>query len=328
MAGTQERLMVLKMLEEKRISAREAEELLAALDRASGSHQNGTGPSEGTGPRPRHAPSQSEPAPELDLGDLGRGIRDAVHRFTEGLGKLAEGTARGEDLGSWIRDTLGTARVTVEKEIRVPAGTGLAARRVVFAGASGDVAVRSADVDQPWGTAFLTVWGPNELTARQSAEDMQVRVEARGDDLEISVGPGLTAEGGGAPGRPARWECRVDLSVPRASGVRISTASGDIRAAGIGADSSLSTASGDVALRSPAGSVKVRTASGDVTVRLAPDSGARIEAATASGEIAVRAPLTVERFTSTRLVGSSGAARWTIDVGTASGDIVIEAEPG
>lgn len=304
MAGSQERLMVLKMLEEKRISAEEAEELLSALGRAEAARG-------GERPRPERGPGPERPAfePDIDFGDLGRTIRDTVRRFTEGFGTMAEKSPWGRGFGDWIRDTLGEAKVSVEREIRIPLEADRPIGRVAFDGGSGSISIRGTDASEITGTAVFTVHGPNEETARRIAEGLEVVWDRRDDTLALSIRSSAAEDGGAREsGRAIRKQERLDLAVPRSAGLRITTSAGD------------------VTLRSVQSDATVQTASGSVSLRLSPDARVRVEAATASGEITVCAPLTVERFTRTRFAGVLNEPQATVRIETASGDIRIEAQ--
>lgn len=303
MAGSQERLMVLKMLEEKRISAEEAEELLSALGRAEAAR--------GGGERPERGPGPERPAfePDLDFGELGRTIRNTVRRFTEGFGTMAEKAPWGRGFGDWIRDTLGEARISVEREIRIPLEPDRPPVRIAYEGSSGAISIRGTDAPSITGTAIFTVFGPDEATARRIAEALELVSERRDDTLAMSIRSSAAEDSTGQGSRRAiRKEERLDLAVPRSAGLRITTTSAD------------------VTLRSVTSDTAVRTASGSVSLRFSPEARVRVEATTGSGEITVRAPLTVERFTRTRFAGVLNAAEATVRIESASGDIRIEAE--
>jgi hypothetical protein len=305
MAGSQERLMVLKMLEEKRISAEEAEELLSALGRAEAERGGGERPRTERGPGPERPAFE----PDLDFGELGRTIRNTVRRFTEGFGTMADKAPWGRGFGDWIRDTLGEARISVEREIRIPLELDRPPVRIAFEGSSGAISIRTTDAPSITGTAIFTVFGPDEGTARRIAEALELVSERKDDTLALSIRSSAAEDPTRQePRRAVRREERIDLAVPRSAGLRITTTSAD------------------VTLRSLRSDTAVRTSSGRISLRLSPEARVRVEATTTSGEITVRAPLTVERFTRTHFTGLLNDAEVTVRIESASGDIRIEAE--
>lgn len=355
--GSQERLMVLKMLQEGRIKAEEAEELLAALDRA-----------ERPGPRdegPRHEHERGPHGPDLafDFGDLGRGIREAARSFAEGMRRLAEQGSWDHIFGDFFREA-GGAAVTVDREISLPLEPGAMPARISWNGTSGDVIIRGSDEPRIAGTAHIRVVASDQANAKRFADELRVFTENRSGTIEISARP-PRPEGSpsGGHGPHPRYEIRLELAIPRAMGAKISTASGDVDVSGVDGEVSLTAASGDIALSTVTGAITVNTASGDVkvsectsaslqlrsasgdmdvaiapptpisaridtasgdvTLRIAADARVRIDAASLSGEVTVHAPLQVEELKRSRLVGVLNAPDGSVKVCTASGDVSI-----
>ena len=351
MAGSAERQMVLKMLQEGRIGADEAEELLAALERAQRPGQPET--------EEREEPERPADQPELDFGEIGRGIREAVRGLTEGLQKLTEKVPWGRDLGEWFRTALGGSKATVERAIVCPAEA--VVDRVAVKASNGKVTVRGAQGGRPTGKARVTAWGADDASARRLAEEVRVFTTVREGLLEISYG----AAGSGDEGAPPpRFEVDLELQVPDGVSLDATTTSGDLVLEDLAGELALETASGSVRLgairgratvTTSSGSVRgeqrgadrleVRTSSGDVALTLAPSTGAsarittasgdvvlrlestarvRVEATTSSGEVVVRAPLRVEELGRSRFVGVQGEADGEIRLSSSSGNLRIE----
>ncbi len=348
--------MVLKMLQEGRIGAEEAEELLRALDRAQGPRRQ----------EDDRGDDRASEQPELDFGQIGRGIRDAMKGLTEGLRKLSETVPWGRDLGEWFRAALGGSKASVDRDVAVPSGTTV--ERVLIKGEAGAVSVRGSQEAGAAGKAHITAWGPDEAAAQRLAEGVRVFTQVRDGVLEITAG---APEGGShQPGERApaeRYEVALEMQIPAAAALEVTTTSGSVATADLDGEAILHTASGRVSLTglrgpttvatasgdisgehaganrlevksssgdvklslapAPGAFVRITTSSGDVVIRLAPDVRARVEATTVSGEVSVRAPLRVEEAGRTRFVGVQGGSDSTVSLTSSSGDLRIEA-PG
>jgi hypothetical protein len=351
-----ERQMILKMLQEGRINAEEAEELLAALDRAETSR---SGPRPGDETRDRARP---RPEPDMDFGDLGRSIREAVKGFADGMRKLAEETPWGSGFGDWFRQATGGAKVTVEREVSLPFDGGLPAT-LAWSGTSGSVVLRGSDESRIAGKAVLAVTGFDESSAREIAGSVEVVAGRKGDVLELSFNATRRPGAPGTPGPRPHVE-RLELSIPRRMGVRVRTASGDITVASLDGDVAVTTASGgvgltgltgavsaqsasgavdvassrpaslearsasgrlDIALSPPRGAtVRLETASGDIELRIDREACTRIEASSLSGEVTATAPLHVEELTRSRVAGVLNSPDGSVKAKSMSGSIRIE----
>jgi hypothetical protein len=355
--GSQERQMILQMLQEGRIKADEAEELLSALDRA-----------ERAGPRdegPRHGREHAPHGPDFafDFGDLGRGIREAARAFAEGMRKVAEQGSWDSIFGDLFRGASGGAAM-VDREVSLPLEPGALPARLSFSGSSGNVSIRGTDEPKVTGTAHIRVVAANQETAARLADEVHVFAERREDRVEISARPPRPEEPPPlGPHVPPRYELRLELAIPRSMGAAIQTASGDIELSGLDGEITLTAASGNIKLSSvggpvtastgsgdltasdctsaslqlrsasgdmdvsisppPSASVRIDTASGDLVLRIAREARARIEASSLSGEVTVHAPLRIEELSRSRLVGVLNAPEGSIKLVTASGNIGI-----
>jgi hypothetical protein len=344
--------MVLRMLQEGKIGPEEAEELLAALERAARQ-----------GPRAEPPPEdRSSRRPDLDLGQIGRGIRDAVRGVTEGLQKLAE-TTPWRDFGDWFRTILAGAKVTVDRDVAFPSGVSV--DRVLVKGESGRVCVKGSPQGEASGVAHVTAWGVDEATARRLAEGVRLFTEVRDGVLEISAGAPKTESRPPSGPTGEYYMVALDIRIPATAALTVNTTSGSLEITDLDGETTLHTASGRVRLAglrgpvtvvtssgevsgehagaarldvksssggvklslapAPGGAIYVATSSGDAVIRLAADARTRVEATSVSGEVSVKAPLQVEEIRRTRFVGVQGAAESTIRLTSASGNLRIEA---
>ena len=99
----------------------------------------------------------------------------------------------------------------------------------------------------------------------------------------------------------------LEVEVPHGAGVRVDSQSGDIEANDLSGDKSFRSASGEIELHRLAGPAEVETVSGDLQIEGAAPIDLR--AKTVSGDVEIRVPI-VRR----------------LDLGTTSGDAVVDAE--
>jgi len=333
--GSEERQMVLRMLHEKRITPGEAEELLAALDRA-GVQSDAD----------EEAPGQPDSRqPELDFGELGRDIRAAVKGLSEGLRKFSGWLPWEGDFAEWFGASMGGAKLSIERDIPVPPESEGA--RVRLRAASGDVTVEGVDSGRVTGRARITVWAPDEASARKAAEGIQLSATMNAGVLEIEAKAPEAKEGADRAAREAlRFSVAASIRVPRATDLTVTTVSGDVDASGIEGALAVNSASGDVCLRScrasplkvsstsgdveldllegPETRAEISSSSGDVTLRVSADARVRVEATASGGEVTVRAPFRVEETGRSRFVGILNSPDGSVRLSSANGDIRIE----
>lgn len=255
MAGSPERQMVLKMLSEGRIGAEEAEELLAALDRAE-RHPN----SRGEESRRPDAPGEQ---PELDLGEIGRGIREAVRGLTEGFEKLTRTVPWGRDLGEWFKSALGGTRSAVERPVVCPPdATG---DRVTVKATNGSVTIRGRGAGRPAGRANVTAWSSDEASARRLAEEIRVFTTVRDGALEISC------QAATASARITTSSGDVVLRLAPEARVRVEAA----------------TASGEVVVRAP---LRVEELGRSRFVGVQGEADATVRLSSSSGDLRIESP--------------------------------------
>jgi hypothetical protein len=152
----------------------------------------------------------------------------------------------------------------------------------------------------------------------------RIRIEVRvpdGSDLAfrtVSADVSATGRLGDVRGKTASG----DVTVETAAGVRVDSASGDIRAGDVTNDVTVKTASGDITLGHVGGAIDANVVSGDLRIRAA-DNGASVGAVSGDVELTAVARGDVELRTVSGdvVVGVRQGARVHVDVTTVSGDL-------
>jgi hypothetical protein len=179
----------------------------------------------------------------------------------------------------------------------------------------------------------LTIRGHDGPVELRAVDDTVVRVQGAGprpleEDYRIRQAPGslkLTAITSW-PFRMLRGERRcqpIQVTLPRGTRVRVETASGDVRAAGIAGDQRYRTVSGDVDVDT-SGRIDVETVSGGARLR---SDGLIAQARTVSGELDIAAPSIVAlqaRTTSGDMtVAGAFDGAGPFDLETVSGNVAV-----
>lgn len=289
----EERYMILKMLEEGRISAEEAAALLEALGGEETEEVDGKGerPHPGSGrrrrkpgPGPSHcrawdwdreafAHSMEEMRRQLERVRLGAiDIGDEVSRqVQEALNACREDWSRGgrrsfrhfmRDIGDVFAIPHGREvhEEDFEEEVEVDP-TGEVELKVL----TGDAAVSAWDRDLVRVEARKRVWAATAEEAARRAADYKIEVTREGG--RVSIGARLADD---APGWiPAR--CRIDynICVPARSRVKVAATNGDVTVAGVQGGAHLYATNGEVVTENLGGNIAVRSTNGDIVLRRA-----------------------------------------------------------
>lgn len=138
-------------------------------------------------------------------------------------------------------------------------------------------------VDNLAGTLKIHGWDRNEVRVTGTLGDQVEKLEITSDDSGISIRVVL-------PHNEHSDDCGMcadlDIEVPAASRLEVSTVSADIAAKDLTGSVQLGTVSGQLVLDSSAARVDVRSVSGDVTVA-GSGKGAHVTATSVSGEVRV-----------------------------------------
>lgn len=287
---------ILKLVEEGKISAQDAAELIEALQDSETSQQ--TSPPEA--PEPPKPPKEPEPPKDFNH------FMDAVER----LGKDVAGSVNWQEISSQVRENLHKGAEAVKraaeeaKKGRWSFVFGLSEERTVelpfqlSEGGTVKVELHDGDVKVLGGQPETKVIARARISGTDLSE-IQARAASYSPMIEESQGVVIirNPEGGGI---------QADLEIHLASpaSVEVRGHAGDISVQGTRGAARIETSSGDVRLEGLQGSIEVRSSSSDITLK---DSGGQsVVLENKSGDI--------------RLSEVSGV----FNLRTASGDVHLE----
>lgn len=281
----EERYLILKMLEEGKVTAEEAAALLEALEEQretpSGEEvQRGHRSHSGRHCRSPHAwawdsegfnEGMEEMRRHLEKIRLGAiGIGDEVSRrfqeaFDANRGEWRRGGPRPfrhfiRNLGDVFSVPFGREmhEEKFEREIEAPSDC-----RVDIRDLSGDVKIEAWDREAVKVLATKRTWAATHEEARKRAGDYEIVVERNGS--EVWIGAKLTE---GAPGwLPARSTIDYEVWVPATATLEVGVTNGKVTASGVRGGVDLRSTNGDVKLRAVAGRVLVHSVNGDIYLR-------------------------------------------------------------
>jgi hypothetical protein len=308
----EERLQILKMLEEGKISSEEAAALLEAIE---ASAKGPTGADEPGGRAPRGDAGAGEGCgdagrrrwrgdwPGFDHAGFDRGMEDFRREMErirlraidigDEVSRRVRETAR-EHGGTWrhggprpfrqfIRDfgdvfNLPYGREMHEEDFEreVPAGP---APEVEIRDLSGDVTVEAWDRDVVGVKATKRVWAGSREEAAKRASDYEVSVEQRdgGVFIEARLAPD-------APGwLPARCTIDYKVRVPATAKLRVLLTNGDVQVTGVRGGVELRSTNGEVVAASIAGNIRATSTNGSITLRAV--QAETIEVKTVNGDV-------------------------------------------
>jgi hypothetical protein len=190
---------------------------------------------------------------------------------------------------------------TVEKTFAVEGMPRLRVRNV-----SGETNIHVGDAGQVRVVARKRVKGGSADRAKRLLENVEVRIEQRGND--IFVEPHLYEQERSwlEMFRGKRFRVDFDITVPRECAVDAQTVSGDIELQGTRGPTRVESVSGDVSIADTQGPMRVQSVSGDVEVT---DYVGGVEGSAVSGDVSIR-----------------GRVR-SCELHTVSGDISVDLDP-
>ena len=194
-----------------------------------------------------------------------------------------------------------TREETIEKDFTVAGMPRLRVRNV-----SGETSIRAGDTGHVRVTARKHVRGGSADRARRLFENVEVRIEQRGND--ILVEPHLYEQERSWLDlfRGKRFRVDFDITVPRECAIDAQTVSGDLDLRGTRGPTRVETVSGDVEIADLQGPMRVKSVSGDVECT---DYVGAVEGSSVSGDMSIR-----------------GRVR-SCELHTVSGDISLDLEP-
>jgi len=288
---SEETIKILKMLEGGRISSKEADSLLSALNK-------------GKQGRNRHhcQEDMDDPYGTTGLINTGRIVAEAMAGVRESL----------KDIHLDIDEIHGSEKAEEEKKIVVPAA-GITALSINQP--RSDFEIVGAETDHITITADIQVWAEDRDEAGEKLKSLDISTETENGVLKIKVdGPPWTKK------RRAKVDFTIEMpknitadissvsgeiSVQNLlNGCRLNTASGEIEISGCRGENSLSsasgdieangctetalkinTANGDIGVNGCSGSLAFQTVSGDASISLSGD----IQGQTVSGDVDIKA---------------------------------------
>lgn len=259
----EERMAILKLLEQGKISAQEAERLLRAV----GNQSRGDGP-------------------RLDeLGrNIGQAMQEAGRTISEAVGS-ARRSAAGRAFGNMVDDVVSEFSGSGE-EIEETREWTLEAAGVALLQAdtsNGTIAVEGADLEEIQVRATKKVKARTRQQAEQCAAQVEVHAQREGDTVRIWEERPHNLSG-------IRVEVRYQVRCPRQLALRLNTLNGAVTSQGTRAGVEASTLNGKVEVVDSQGPMKLHSKNGKVAAHLDLLSG-RGEFETANGkvEVSVRA---------------------------------------
>jgi hypothetical protein len=190
---------------------------------------------------------------------------------------------------------------TIEKTFTVDRMPRLRVRNV-----SGETSIKSGAGGEVRVVARKRVRGGSADRAKRLLENVEVRIEQKGDD--IFVEPHLYEQERSWLDlfRGKRFRVDFDITVPRETAVDAQTVSGDLEVRGTRGPSRLESVSGDVGVADVQGPMRIKSVSGDVQCT---DYVGVVEGSSVSGDVEIR-----------------GRAR-SVEFHTVSGDLSIDLDP-
>ncbi len=352
-----ERVMILTMLKDGKITVEEAEALLDALgeDRPSAAGDAGREPSPGGQDRPGEREGEAEAWSSWStLGqDIGDAVRAAVGSVRTGaeprlrevlksLTKEVRATGGAGSISDIVQDLFGLASASEDVALtqRAPEGGRLLVRNprgTVRIAPSRDTDVRVR--------AHKTVWAKDAAAAGDLLGELHVTLAAVGPDLTLEVGPDRWDHG------IRRFRVDLDIEAPEQISASVDVKSGDLMAQDLVGELELEIKNGDVDVQARPLALRGRVLSGNVRLREAQscelqvlhgdvavgEVGGRADFNIAKGDVAVgpvRGDLTVRLVHGDLTAGDvSGTARVQVShghvaLGACAGDVEARVKSG
>ena len=284
-----ERVMILNMLKEGKITLEEAEALLDALGEDDPSTAGDAGRAQSPGGPDRPTEREGEPEAWSSWSTLGQDIGDAVRAAVRGVRRGSEPR---------LRDVL----KSLTKEVRA-AGSAASVSGIVLdlfglASASEDIALthRAPEggrllIRNPRGTvriepsrdadvcvrAHKTVWAKDSVTARDLLAELPVTLEAVGPDLVLDIGPDRVEPW------VRRFRVDLDIEAPEQISASVDVKNGNLRTGDLVGDLEVEIKHGDVDVQARPRALRGRVLSGNVRLREAQTCDLQVK----GGDVAV-----------------------------------------
>lgn len=272
----EERLKILKMLKDDRITMEEAELLLDALGEESVHKED-----QRQDQRQEHESSDDRSSADrwsqaaerffrgwkdtpggafnfdwkLNPSGFQSGLREAMKGFEQSMKELA-GEFKNTGFPGGFKEFFGRSSGQATKSVRAATG---GASKLAISNRWGDVRITGTTAQELTGTASVTAWGTDAESAEEIADSVEVS-QYREDDTIV-----LRFE---LPPDTARTRFRVDLdlNVPTEMAVSLKAMSGDLALSELASGVSAVNLSGDIIVQRVHGIISVESKSGDVDI--------------------------------------------------------------
>jgi DUF4097 and DUF4098 domain-containing protein YvlB len=285
-------MRVLQMLQDGKISAKEAEDLIAALR---GEPKGAAPPTQESKPEETGSGSPKGPrfpkAPKIDVTDLGEAISRAVSQFqpdkiirqvqtrvrtasragahwTTTINERVRAWTDGPDSRPLNPSAMPEHREAHESEHHLEPSA-----LVTIENPLGDIHLTGADVSLATVRVRKHVWAGRAEDLKAAAGRMDVNIHGTDSRLDVKVD---------APDGFRDGTVDIEVELPRAVAVRASTHFGEIHISELAARAEAATTSGNLRIRDVASDVRAETASGELTLERI---DGQATAATQSGDI-------------------------------------------
>src|SRR5256714_11547200 len=171
---------------------------------------------------------------------------------------------------------------------------------------SGETAIRVGEPGQVRVVARKRVKGGSADRAKRLLENVEVRIEQRGNDIFVEPHLYEQERSWGDLFRGKRFRVDFEITVPRETAVNAQTVSGDLDLIGTRGPTRVESVSGDVNIEDVQGPMRIKSVSGDVEIT---DYVGSVEGSSVSGDVDIRGRV------------------HACELHTVSGDISIDLEP-
>ena len=319
---SEERMAILKMLEEGKITAAEAEALLNALAAGDGSEKGGSkdffealgeGVSQGL-----------KAVRQLDVEKVFSAAREAASETVESVQRSESRRRISEvvdEVSGIVSDFAGTGGKIEVREERDLILDGACITRIRVETTNGNIELSGADGEQVEVRALLKVRAADEATAQKLAGQIEVEVEQVEDEIQVH-------RKFPKPPRGVRVEVGYQVRCPARLQVGVHTLNGKISIHGAGAGVEATTSNGDIQLQGGRGWVHTRAKNGKIRAQVDELQGEG-EFASLNGKVEVKinagqAPVEAKTLNGSIELCLPADFDGQLDARTANGQVVSE----
>jgi DUF4097 and DUF4098 domain-containing protein YvlB len=264
-AMNEERMAILKMLEDGKITATEAERLLNAVEPDAGSGSSEKGGEKDFFEMISEGVSRSFKAvQEIDVEKVVNAAREAASEAVESVQRFEAGRRVSEvvdEVSGAVSDFAGTGGKIEVREERDWTLGGEGIIRIRAETTNGNIELTGVDGDQVEVHALIKVRAGDEAAARGFAQQVEVEVDQVEDEIRVR-------REFPKPPRGVRVEVGYQIRCPSRLHVGLFTLNGKIEIHGAAAEVEAATSNGDIELQGGKGWVHTRTKNGKIRARV------------------------------------------------------------